>query len=165
MKKLSRYFISILLLSFLAGCNSTNNKEGDIFQYNGTLVGDNSAVGGIITQLPFGDEYYKQFELQTKEEPYGITIKYNKEEKNPVLNDVDMKELAICNSTYIFALVDNAAWVKYDFGNPTLTVTKEELEAWYGKELSIYKNEKDIRELLQEHLSDKNNITQFFDKE
>lgn len=158
------YFIFIVfLLLIITGCNNSNDSGEDVFQYKDSLVGDNSAVGAIITQLPF-KEYYKEFALETKEEPYGIILKYDIEAESPELNDENMKELALCNSTYFFALVKNVEWVTYDFGKKNLKVNKKELQEWYGKELSSISNEKELKSLLQAHLSDKNEITQYFEK-
>jgi hypothetical protein len=68
-------FFSLLLLLFLNGCIPSNNVSGDIFQFKDSYVGDNSAVGSIIRQLPNG-EHSEGFELKTKEEPFGIVLKY-----------------------------------------------------------------------------------------
>ncbi len=158
------YFIfTLFLLLVLTGCNNAADSGEDVFQYKDSLVGDNSAVGAIITQLPF-KEYYQEFALETKEEPYGIILKYDIDAESPELNDENMKELALCNSTYLLALVKNAEWVQYDFGKQNLKVNKTELQKWYGKELSSITNEKELKELLQEYLSDKNEITQYFEK-
>ena len=45
-----------------------------------------------------------------------------------------------------------------------LKVNKKELQEWYGKELSSIPNEKELKSLLQAHLSDKNEITKYFEK-
>ncbi|MDP4105704.1 MAG: DUF4825 domain-containing protein [Bacillota bacterium] len=76
MKKLIPYFIllSILLVS-LTGCKSNNNSSKDIFQYKGSYIGNNSAIGNIINELP-GSKAFKKFSLQTKEKPYGMVIQY-----------------------------------------------------------------------------------------
>ena len=157
------YFMFIVfLLLVITGCNNGNVSGEDVFLYKDSFVGDNSAVGAIITQLPF-KEYYKEFALETKEEPYGILLDYDIDAESPELNDENMKELALCNSTYLFALVKNAEWFQYDFGKQNLKVNKRELEKWYGKELSSIPNEKELKSLLQTHLSDKNEITRYFE--
>ncbi|MBB6445821.1 DUF4825 domain-containing protein [Bacillus benzoevorans] len=156
-------FTIFLLLIIAAGCSNNNDSSKDVFRYKDSVVGDNSAVGAIITQLPF-NEYYQEFALETKEEPYGIVLKYDTEAESPALNDENMKELALCNSAYLFSLVKNVEWVQYDFGKQKLRVDKKELQEWYGEELSSMTNETDLKKLLQERLSDKNQITQYFEK-
>jgi hypothetical protein len=56
-----------LILLFLNGCNSNETNE-DLFEFKGSFVGDNNAIGSIVNQLP-SDEYLNGFELKTKEEP------------------------------------------------------------------------------------------------
>nr|WP_295971282.1 DUF4825 domain-containing protein [uncultured Bacillus sp.] len=162
-KKLSSFFSIVFLLLLLAGCGLNEDSGKDVFQYKGTLVGDNSSVGAIIKEIPF-NEYFKEFSLQTKKEPYGIIVKYDIDQESPELNDENMKELALCNSTYLFALVQNAEWVQYEFGTQTLKVKKKDLQAWYDKDLSSINDEKDLKKLLQDYLSDKNEINRYFEK-
>jgi Domain of unknown function (DUF4825) len=65
---LSLFFsLSLLILLFLNGCNSNETNE-DLFEFKGSFVGDNNAIGSIVNQLPSG-EYLNGFELKTKEEP------------------------------------------------------------------------------------------------
>ena len=67
-------FFSLLVLLLLSGCNSNDrNINNDIFQFKDSFVGDNSAVGNIVNQLP-GAEKLNGFELKTNEEPYGIIL-------------------------------------------------------------------------------------------
>lgn len=162
-RKVVYFCFTMFLLLAITGCSTSDDTSEDIFQYKDSLVGDNSAVGAIISQLPF-EKYYQEFALKTKEEPYGILLKYDINAESPALNDENMKELALCNSAYLFTLVKNVEWVQYDFGNQKLKVNKKELQKWYGKELSSIPSEKDLKKLLQERLSDKNEITQYFEK-
>ena len=61
-------FFSLLVLLLLSGCNSNDrNINNDIFQFKDSFVGDNSAVGNIVNQLP-GAEQLNGFELKTNEE-------------------------------------------------------------------------------------------------
>lgn len=154
MRKVTGIFcFSLLLLLFLNGCEV--NK--DIFQFKGSYVGDNSAVGNIVSQLP-NSEYLKGFELKTKEEPYGIILNYKGIDKT------NYKETAIYNATMIFALVKNAKWVLFNFDDNKYKITKEELENWYGKTVSEYTNEKDLTKLTQKYLENENKVNQFFKK-
>ena len=75
MVKTIRFFsLSLLILLFLNGCNS-KDANGDLFEFKGSFVGDNIAIGSIVNQLPSG-EYLNRFELKTKEEPYGMILNY-----------------------------------------------------------------------------------------
>lgn len=137
---------------FLSGCNSsdTNVDNDDIFQFKDSFVGDNSAVGNIANQLP-GAEHLNGFELKTNEEPYGINLYYDWIESLQ-----EYKETVIYNATFLFALVQNVDWITFYFENHEYTITKEKLQAWYGKELSEVQNEDELRSLIQEHIEDGN---------
>ncbi len=141
---------------FLSGCNA-NNKNRNIFQYKDSFVGDNSAVGNIANQLRSG-ENLEGFELKTKEKPYGIILNYDWLE-----SEQNYKKTAIFNATFLFSLVQNVDWITFNFDNREYKITKGNLQEWYGKELSEFKNEEELRKLTQEYLKDENKVNQFFD--
>ncbi|WP_369405550.1 DUF4825 domain-containing protein [Aneurinibacillus tyrosinisolvens] len=149
------FFFSMLILLFLNGCNSSNTKE-DIFQSEGSYVGDNSAVGNIAHQLP-GGEHLEGFELKTKEKPYGIILNYNWIEA-----EKKYKETVIYNATFLFTLVQNADWITFNFDNQRYKVTKEDLQNWYGKRLSEYTSEEELRKLTQKYIEDENKVNELF---
>jgi hypothetical protein len=157
MKKILGYFILIILLMSLTSCSiSKTNTNKDIFHYKNSYVGNNSAVGRIIKQLPNHNEFTKM-SLQTKKEPFGITIDY----KNLPANT---KNIVINNATYLFALIKNVEWIVFDFADHKYTVTRQQLDEWYGENLSSYTNEKDLEELIHTKLKDKSKVDQLFKK-
>ena len=159
MVKTIRFFsLSLLILLFLNGCNSNDANE-DLFEFKGSFVGDNNAVGSIVNQLPSG-EYLHGFELKTKEEPYGIILNYEGIEADEI--EKKDKETAIYNATFLFALVQNAEWVTFHFDNREYKVTKEELQDWYGKELSDFTSEDELRKITQKSLEDESKVNEFF---
>ena len=124
--------------ALLYGCNA-NNKNGNIFQFKDSFVGDNSAVGNIANQLRSG-ENLEGFELKTKEKPYGIILNYDWLE-----SEQNYKETAIFNATFLFSLVQNVDWITFNFDNREYKITKGNLQEWYGKELSEFKNEDELK--------------------
>ncbi|UOQ49940.1 DUF4825 domain-containing protein [Gracilibacillus caseinilyticus] len=164
MKSSTKYLlIFFLTVCVFTGC-STNKEvqsQSNIFTYNNSLIGDNSAVISIIKHLQHNKEF-KEISLQTKEEPYGMTITYNEIKATEI--EKEYKETAIYNATFLFALIENAEWVTFDFGgeNYQYKITKEELQKWYGKLLSDFTNEEEIKNLVQKQLKDVNKINQLF---
>ncbi|PFH81733.1 DUF4825 domain-containing protein [Bacillus sp. AFS088145] len=156
MKKILGYFILLILLISLTSCSFNKNTNKDIFHYKNSYVGNNSALGSIIKQLPNHNEFTKM-SLQTKKKPYGITIDY----KNLPANT---KNIVINNATYLFALIKNVEWIVFDFADQKYTVTRQQFNEWYGKDLSSYTNEKDLEELIHTNLKDKNKVNQLFKK-
>ena len=146
-------FFILLVLPLLSGCNSNNrNINNDIFQYKGSFVGDNSAIGNIANQLPEAEQL-NDFELKTNEEPYGIILNYDWTE-----SEQEYKETVIYNGTFLFTLVQNVDWIIFNSEIDEYTITKENLQAWYGKELSEVQKEDELRELIQEYLDDENKV-------
>lgn len=47
----------------------------DLLKYKGSYVGNNSAVGSILSMLP-GHDYMASFSLETEQKPYGIAVNY-----------------------------------------------------------------------------------------
>lgn len=149
-KTIKIFSFSLLILLFLNGCNSTNSNV-DIFEFKGSYVGDNSAVGNIISQLPNGEDL-KDFELKTKEEPYGMILNYDEIEAEEV--EKEYKETAIYNATFLFALVQNTEWVRFNFEDQDYQLTKKSLEDWYEEELSAYSSEDELSKLTGQYLAD-----------
>jgi Domain of unknown function (DUF4825) len=160
MEKLTRYLLfSMLTLLLLNGCNSKNNVNEDIFQYRNSYIGDNSAVGNIINQLP-SNEQFIQLSLQTNEEPYGMVLEY--EDTEASMTEEVIRETVIYNATYLFALVKNAEWITFNFGEQEQSITREELQKWYGKELREISNGEDLKKLIQTQLEDENKLKKLF---
>lgn len=88
--------------------NNINSSTKNLWNARTQYVGDNSAVGTILTELDFSDKInYGGFELSTKESPYGITIYYdiNKTQNNNA--DVKDEFSFQKNSIIIFSLIEN----------------------------------------------------------
>ncbi|WP_237718760.1 DUF4825 domain-containing protein [Alkalibacillus haloalkaliphilus] len=150
---------SLLVMFFLSGCNSnSNNTDVDLFQYKGSYVGDNSAIVNSVIHLQ-GAKHFSGLELKTKEEPYGIIVNYDWIESE--LND---KETAINNASYLFSLIQNVDWVTFNFemvdGMEEYKITRENLQEWYGINLSEIENEDKLKELIQESLEDDKKVNQ-----
>ncbi|KGX87129.1 DUF4825 domain-containing protein [Pontibacillus marinus] len=156
MKKLiSLFFFSLLVLLLLSGCDS-NNVNNDIFKYKGSYIGDNNAVGDIVSHLPGGD-LLQGFELKTDTRPYGMILIYQ-----GIKGESFVKERAICNATFIFALIQNVEWITFKFEQQEYELTKENLQDWYGKDLSDFSSENELRELTQNYLGDESKVNQLF---
>ena len=134
--------VVLLLIIFIGirmGFDKTAHIDTDIFRYKGSYIGDNSAVANIAYHLPTSKEF-KQFSLQTNEEPYGMTLEY--EQAPNVSRDEDKKNV-LTLATYMFTLIRNAEWVTVNYPYGQYTLKREQLQQWYGTDLSKITNEKD----------------------
>nr|WP_239094276.1 DUF4825 domain-containing protein [Bacillus sp. B15-48] len=140
-----------MILLFLNGCSS-DNANNDLFQYKNSYVGDNSAVVNIVIHLQ-GADYFNGLELKTKEEPFGIVIKYDWLE-----SEFNYQETVINNASYLFALIQNVEWVTFNFemvdSMEEYKITRQNLQEWYGIKLSEIDNENELKELIRESLED-----------
>ncbi|HZH61601.1 MAG TPA: DUF4825 domain-containing protein [Metabacillus sp.] len=141
--------ILLFILPFVIGCNS-NHTNNDIFQYKDSFVGDNSAVISIVNQIQAA-EHFNGIELKTKEEPFGIILKYDLFDKETVIN----------NATYLFTLIQNVNWITFNSKLDDYSISREELEACYGRDLNEIDNEDELRELIQETIEIENKVNQF----
>ena len=68
----------------------------------------------------------------------------------------------IYNATFLFALIKNADWITFNFDDQEYNITRENLQNWYGKDLSDLKNEDKTKKLAQKYLEDESKINQLF---
>ncbi len=145
-----RLLLFMGLTLFISGCQWTAASEPDTdpFRYKGAYVGDNSAVSNTIREL-HGAEYFDGFKLETTDEPYGLHINYDWSEA-----EENAEKTAIENATYLFAILRNADWVSFHFkqdgGQETYTVSREDLQVWYGQELDGIESEEETEALIKE---------------
>ena len=156
MKKMLKLLsCSLLVISVASGCN-TKTTEEDVFQYKNAYVGDNSAVINIVNNSMQSDNF-KGLELKTKKTPYGILLNYDGSESEK--ND---KRTVIYNATYLFALIQNAEWITFDFDHQEYKITRKALIEWYGEDFSTLQSEKELKTLIQNNWDDEYRVNQLF---
>ena len=156
MKYLKRFAVAILLASsVISGCDTKNTApQPDLFQYKNAYVGNSSAVGNILNGLPVTG-YSKDFELVTQQPPYGIILNYDGSESQQ-----QREQITIYTATYLFALIQNVDWIRYDFADQQYTISNEQMQNWYGEDLSRIQNEDELNTLIDEFVNDQNKIKQ-----
>lgn len=148
--------IIIIISLSLIGCKSnsittpTKNVKttsqintDDLLKYKGSYVGDNSAIGHIISELP-AREYNAGFNLETTKEPYGITINYKAnqslgiENYNDFWKNKNLDEFLEKNAVILLALIQNSDYIQFnidDVGKESYNYTRNDLEQKYGVDL------------------------------
>ncbi|WP_027623281.1 M56 family metallopeptidase [Clostridium lundense] len=87
------------------------SKSEKLYEYKTQYVGTAYKVGNLTDYLNYS-EYKNQFSLQTKSEPYGITINYKI--KPEVFSEISYNKV-LENAAVIFCLVDNVDTVTFEF--------------------------------------------------
>jgi hypothetical protein len=160
--------IIIILSLWFVGCektedykessNESNVNVNKLLEYKNSYVGNNSAVGNIISNLP-ANTYVRGFELQTKSKPYEININYKDFEniyvkfENDTSTTISFPHAIKQNAMIIFSLVKNADIVNFNFDNGvTVTYKRDEL-------LDTYKHDYGVN--LEKITEDKSSLESF----
>ncbi|MEJ8553128.1 DUF4825 domain-containing protein [Tepidibacter sp. Z1-5] len=176
-------FILILGFTLFTACKSNETKSTNkiqeiniekLIEYKDSYVGDNSAVGGILYNLP-GNIYVKQFSLQTNTEPYGIKVDYGLQENSNLKeedfdkywNSESVENIFLNNATTLFILVKNVDKVEFELDTPnkqSFTITRKELETFYGKDLREYSRDTSLweKEVLKGVINSSEKVEEFF---
>jgi len=158
MKKVLKILIHVMIILFinLTGCGSNSEKTSnqwveniseiktdDLLKYKGSYVGDNTAVGNIISRLP-ANAYNGGFSLETKKAPYGITVNYM---ENLSLGTKDyynfwdgknIDEFLEKNAVAALSLIKNADFIEFKvagLNQGSYKYTRKYLEQKYGGDL------------------------------
>ncbi|MEC0245897.1 M56 family metallopeptidase [Paenibacillus chitinolyticus] len=128
---------------------------------NKTLyVGNHIKVGGLIGGMPRPSGLEgRGIELQTKAQPYGVTVYYVVNDDTIVLKDGAVGgEAFYRNSILLLSLIDNVDWITYSIADPagpnddpaySFTLTREQAEKMLGEDVRSYgKDQTSLRQLI-----------------
>jgi len=142
MRRVLAVMFSVLLLASCANENTEVPKE-ELFDYEGSYVGSPMSTTNILKLLPDYGLEWKQMALETKEQPYGIELYYEKAEPEIA------REAARTYSLYLLRLITNADFVTVHAGFSSYTYTREQWEAWLGLPLERYLSEQQLKQAVQ----------------
>jgi bla regulator protein blaR1 len=134
-----------------------NGYDLDILLKNKTLyVGNASKVGGLIGGLPKPEGLQgKGIELQTRAQPYGLTINYFMQDSTDLIKDGTMYNgMLYRNSVLLLSLIDNVESVTYSIGDGTgqlerYMLTREQADRLLGGDVRKYgADEISLRQLI-----------------
>lgn len=126
---------TIVILIGLTGCKNNSIEESNqdiedtshirvkkLLKYKDSYVGDNSAVGNILSLLP-ASAFSEGFSLKTDKKPYEIVVNYkpNKhlgiKEYNRFWNSKDPNEILEKNAMVFFSLIPNVEIISLNVDN------------------------------------------------
>lgn len=111
-------------LFFLPTSYVYTKQTNDLNKYQDSNVGDNSAVGNIISDTNSG-KYMESFSLNTDSEPYGVTINYKED------TYIDIYKYLEQDALILFKLINNIDYVKFNINNKDYTFDFEYIEKIY----------------------------------
>ncbi len=154
MKKTVGAIILASGMLILGGCG-TAATQTDLFEQQGTYLGDNNSVRDIVQQLPHGNQL-KKMELSTKEKPYQLTLRYGGYTEGQV--EQKSNRTAIYNATALFTLIPNVDQVNMMIEDASYHFTKQQLRDWYGKDFTVYDNEKALKAFTKPFIEDERKV-------
>ena len=145
----------------------------DHAKYEGAYIGDNSAVTGILSELP-GSNYRELIQLQTKEQPYGLTVNYGRNGENQMAGDYDdywsdTKRVFLYNATVLFMVIHNLDTIHFyletdSSQNTHFQFTRQEIEALVGGDVKNFIDNPELweKEFLDPIISNDSKVNQFY---
>lgn len=172
MKNKLKILIPVIMITALSliGCENNNDKISnkdikdnsqsetyDLIKYKGSYVGNNSAVGNIISNLP-ANEYIDGFSLQTNKEPYRITINYKENQNlgsknyNEFWKNKNIDEFLEKNAVVLLSLIQNTDIIELNIdnmGEKSYIYDRTELEQKYDGNLNdLFKDNTSLNKFL-----------------
>lgn len=138
---MGKYILPLVIVSFLflAGCENISDASifnkietmsevnvNELSKYQNSHVGDNSAVGNILYNLP-GVNYNQGFELKTLEKPYELIVSYD-------FNRIDKRDfhsLSEKNAVILFSLIYNVDVIHFNINDKTFSYEKNVIDDSY----------------------------------
>lgn len=185
-RHLSWLLIVFLFILILVGCQSAGEKSqveetsaflidlDRLIKYKDAYVGDNSAVGGILFELP-GNIYVKSFALQTGSLPYIIEVNYGlngnsnlqEEDLNKYWTEENIQNIFLNNATSFFILVKNVDEVRFTLETEkkrSFRISRKEMEEFYGNDLKGYALDKEmwLKEVIQNTINNSERTKEFY---
>lgn len=175
--------LAILISSyFLLKQNSKTNdisstkqmKIEEVLKHKTQFVGDGSSVFNIVLNLP-GGIFEKGMTLDTQAKPYGVEVNYglkpnsniNEQTFREYWTTLDTEKIFLNNATALFALVENVDKVTFNLEideGKTFTITRKEMETFYGKDLRTYGNHTSLwkSEVIEDTIGSNEKLKNFF---
>jgi hypothetical protein len=127
-----------------------------VLKYKSKYMGDASNLSSLNANLPLSN-ISKTFQLYPEE----LTVDINYKESIGRIDELQLKQALIYNSTANFALIDNLKVLRFNFQGSSYTITRSEVEKWYGIELSQLQDPLTWQKHVQRKLTDISYVDSF----
>lgn len=131
----------------------THNFE-TIVDYESAFMGDASNTNGLFNALPLSNEKGK---IAMDPDTFLLVVNYDLPTEE---YEKEIKQTVLYNTTAAYVLIENLQIIEMRFLDKSYTVTRENVEIWFGTTLFDLKNPEAFKEQVQERL--KENIDEWF---
>lgn len=135
---------SIIRDNFSDSSTSTSSDKATLDHLQGEYVGNNIAVGEINSTILYAFDI-NGMELQTKKEPYSVTL--NAAEEIP-------RTMRYKHAIYMFSLIPNVEFIEYKMPDGTEMIEKTKLESMYNIDFSKVKGDEAIMTTYYKTITD-----------
>lgn len=126
MRQIKYILLLVLFMMALTSCNKATKERSlsDLSDYKTDYVGDAPSVVNIVSGLDYPQGYtYDSIEIQSKEEPYGLTVFLNVDAEAAECN---LQEALKENASMTLNLIGNLEILKYKIlGSDEVVATYE----------------------------------------
>lgn len=134
----------------------TTENFSDLLQFKSKYMGNNSNFINLNNNLPLSN-FKKTFSFDTN----SLTAEISYDTSVKSLNEKNLRQALAFNSACNFILIDNLQALKLDFTDASFTVTRVELNKFYGLDISTLKNSDEFYKVIQAKLNDSDYLKQF----
>jgi len=118
-----------------------------VTSFKNPYMGDASNLGQLFNALPLNN-YRGSIEM--KPEKYLLIVEYDVDQN---VTEETIKQTVVYNSTAAFTLIGNLRKVNFLIGNESYTVTRENVDKWFGTTLVDFKDPTIFKEKVQDNLT------------
>ncbi|WP_353095950.1 M56 family metallopeptidase [Tissierella praeacuta] len=107
-----------------------------LYEMKGSKIGNNSAVGNILSYIEFPEELTADgIQLFTKEEPYGLQVNF----KGSAMKYISMSsnEAWKSQSLILFSLIDNLDYIKYAIDDGKESIVVSNIDREYADSITV----------------------------
>ncbi|EJO5348650.1 DUF4825 domain-containing protein [Clostridium botulinum] len=130
-----------------------------VLEYKNEYMGNASNIANLYNDLPL-KEVNKSFELV----PEKLKVEINYKETVESIGELQVKKALIYNSTIAFALIDNIKEINYNFVKSNYKVCRQDMEKWYGEELSKLLENNKWKSKVQDKLNNEDHVDKFINE-
>ena len=120
------------------------HKFEDVTTFEDPYMGDNSNMNNLFQALPLNDQ---KGTLEMDSDAFSLIVYYN---TTAAEHGHKAEQAVIYNTTAAFTLIGNLQIVEMRFEDKSYTVTRENVEKWFGTTLVDFKDPETFKEKVQE---------------
>ncbi len=122
------------------------HKFEEVTSFEDPYMGDNSNMNNLFQALPLSKE---KGIIQMDPNTFSLIVNYNAKVDE---NNNRTEETVIYNTTAAFTLIGNLQLVEMKFEDKSYSVTRDNVEQWFGTTLVDFKEPKVFKEKVQEEI-------------